>query len=766
MKTYLVRFDGGSRGNPGVSGSGAVLYSPEGRVLSEASVYVGPQSTNNVAEFEGLIVGLRMAIAHRVGSLRAEGDSELIIKQMNGVYRVRKPHLVPLYQKVRNMADRFDFIEFVHIERAKNHVADALANKAMDERRTRLPSIFRGLDAVEAGEEEEEEEEGGRRDFASLYNGGELRYSYGYGDTIDGQTSSLRPLISKKRDLSVMTGGGHSTSFAPAMGETSRVSPSSPDTPMEKRPRSCEAGRAVTVFRRGACCVSGLPMMGVSHDSPASSSSQGEVRSLSPPSGSRQQELYQLTVCSAPPASSSPQSAPSGPPSPGPAQNRHHHGTCISPAVPDALAAGEEEEEEGGEEEDGEGHEQEEEEEEEEEEHGANLHHDCSGGRCGTKTYRFAGKPMRTIEALRSAFPELSISKILELIIGWAQPQIDVCLAAAARERAGIDFESLPSPDVIARKAARGMPPSLSSLPEIAARPSLATTRSPPAPPCIDFESLPQIAPNPAPAPVDFSRLPEIVPLSRLAWDVGTTTFPTRGGAPMMPTSQGCSLAGWERKPSALPPSSPPRMSAQMQEEAGHRGSSPSVVNLLEMSPMAPLTYGRTQDEAGALEPTGKFSEAPFCTCGKPSVKRCVKKEGPNRGRFFYVCADTELRCKFFQWMDDDERGDASPKKQGKGKELVPKGRGNQPSASYTVFGSGVTEKERELFCGTRVNLRPEHGGGVRVSYPYHPDRNEALKKRIDGYKWLPETKEWFCPEYSVPTLRSFLRSVGIPFPW
>jgi probable phosphoglycerate mutase len=124
--------DGGSRGNPGPSGYGAVLEDASGRVLAELSQFLGIQ-TNNYAEYSGLLGVLRWAIEHNVKRLRVISDSELMVKQMQGKYSVKSPVLKPLFDEAKIMARRIPSFEMRHTLRGGNKVADKLANDAMDQ---------------------------------------------------------------------------------------------------------------------------------------------------------------------------------------------------------------------------------------------------------------------------------------------------------------------------------------------------------------------------------------------------------------------------------------------------------------------------------------------------------------------------------------------------------------------------------------------------------------------------------------------------------
>jgi ribonuclease HI len=130
-ETITVNFDGGSRGNPGAAGIGVVLSAQDGTPLVTVGRYIG-RATNNFAEYMALIVGLREAGKLGATKLLVRGDSELIIKQMRGEYRVKNPGLKDMYEQARSIAEQFQEIRFEHNLREHNSLADRLANLAMD----------------------------------------------------------------------------------------------------------------------------------------------------------------------------------------------------------------------------------------------------------------------------------------------------------------------------------------------------------------------------------------------------------------------------------------------------------------------------------------------------------------------------------------------------------------------------------------------------------------------------------------------------------
>lgn len=128
---YTLHTDGGARGNPGPAGAGIVLRDPSGSTVCAGGRYLG-EVTNNVAEYEALIWGLETAASQGVRRLIVNADSELVVKQMKGQYRVKHPGLRPLYEKACSASSKIGHVEFVHVRREQNKDADELANRAMD----------------------------------------------------------------------------------------------------------------------------------------------------------------------------------------------------------------------------------------------------------------------------------------------------------------------------------------------------------------------------------------------------------------------------------------------------------------------------------------------------------------------------------------------------------------------------------------------------------------------------------------------------------
>ena len=129
-ESYVLFFDGCSKGNPGNAGAGAVLYKNEEETWSQ-SLMVGIKQTNNYAEYMGLIIGLEEAVRLRIIKLIVKGDSLLVIKQMKGEYKVKSPNIIELYNRAMTLANQLPKVEFIHVYRKYNKRADALSNEAL-----------------------------------------------------------------------------------------------------------------------------------------------------------------------------------------------------------------------------------------------------------------------------------------------------------------------------------------------------------------------------------------------------------------------------------------------------------------------------------------------------------------------------------------------------------------------------------------------------------------------------------------------------------
>ncbi|MCM3878768.1 MAG: ribonuclease HI family protein [Vicinamibacterales bacterium] len=128
----VAYIDGGARGNPGPAGYGVRIEDEQGGLVEEFHGFLG-SATNNIAEYNGLLAALRYATGHGHRKLHIKSDSELLVKQMRGEYRVKNAGLQPLYQEAKALADGFDRVVYEHVRREQNTHADRLANLAMDE---------------------------------------------------------------------------------------------------------------------------------------------------------------------------------------------------------------------------------------------------------------------------------------------------------------------------------------------------------------------------------------------------------------------------------------------------------------------------------------------------------------------------------------------------------------------------------------------------------------------------------------------------------
>jgi ribonuclease HI len=127
----VVHVDGGARGNPGPAAAAAVVSAPDGTVLDEATEVLG-ETTNNVAEYRGLLLGLQRARALGATEVDVVNDSELVAKQVNGEYKVKHAAMKPLHAAAREALGAFDAWSIRSVPRAQNADADALVNQALD----------------------------------------------------------------------------------------------------------------------------------------------------------------------------------------------------------------------------------------------------------------------------------------------------------------------------------------------------------------------------------------------------------------------------------------------------------------------------------------------------------------------------------------------------------------------------------------------------------------------------------------------------------
>lgn len=130
-KVVVIFTDGGSRGNPGPAGTGVVIKDQDGAILYAVGEYIG-ETTNNVAEYKALIRALEQAVKLGATELQINMDSELIVKQMLGQYKIKEPGLQVLAAEVIKLKNNFANVSFKHIKREYNQEADKLVNQALD----------------------------------------------------------------------------------------------------------------------------------------------------------------------------------------------------------------------------------------------------------------------------------------------------------------------------------------------------------------------------------------------------------------------------------------------------------------------------------------------------------------------------------------------------------------------------------------------------------------------------------------------------------
>lgn len=130
MKYHLF-IDGASRGNPGKSGSGFLILDDKGQDVDKGGSYLGVQ-TNNFAEYSALVEGLKACLPHGIKHLEIRSDSELLVRQVNGEYRVKSTNIAPLFRIAKSLLSQFVSVNIKHIPRSQNDKADRLANLSID----------------------------------------------------------------------------------------------------------------------------------------------------------------------------------------------------------------------------------------------------------------------------------------------------------------------------------------------------------------------------------------------------------------------------------------------------------------------------------------------------------------------------------------------------------------------------------------------------------------------------------------------------------
>lgn len=168
---YLIAHsDGGARGNPGPSGYGVVIKDEAGRKIAALSEYLGHQ-TNNFAEYQGLIAALEYALRHGPKALKVISDSELLVRQIKGIYKVKNPTLQDLHARAKELIAQLDWFSIGHALREHNQEADRLANAAMDKGMGRRENSQIGKSATF--------ESGDRQEFEGVVRGGKIELAGG-----------------------------------------------------------------------------------------------------------------------------------------------------------------------------------------------------------------------------------------------------------------------------------------------------------------------------------------------------------------------------------------------------------------------------------------------------------------------------------------------------------------------------------------------------------------------------------------------------------
>ena len=129
---WVLMVDGAARGNPGEAGCGAAICDADGAVVEKLSRYLG-RATNNVAEYEALLMGLEALVKSGKKQIRVQSDSQLLVRQLNGEYRVKDEKLKSLFQRATTLLRQFESYRILHVPREENKLADRLANKAIDD---------------------------------------------------------------------------------------------------------------------------------------------------------------------------------------------------------------------------------------------------------------------------------------------------------------------------------------------------------------------------------------------------------------------------------------------------------------------------------------------------------------------------------------------------------------------------------------------------------------------------------------------------------
>lgn len=131
LDELIIHTDGASRGNPGKAGIGVAIFDEKYQLVEEACRFIG-ESTNNVAEYQAMILAAQKAIAYHAKKVNFKTDSELLVRQLNGVYRVKSPNILSLYNELTKLLNKIPAWKIHHVRREENVIADALANRGID----------------------------------------------------------------------------------------------------------------------------------------------------------------------------------------------------------------------------------------------------------------------------------------------------------------------------------------------------------------------------------------------------------------------------------------------------------------------------------------------------------------------------------------------------------------------------------------------------------------------------------------------------------
>jgi ribonuclease HI len=170
---FTAHIDGAARGNPGPAAYGVAILKPDGQPLERLKKYIG-RATNNVAEYYALIAALDYAAAHGIHKLCVRSDSELLVRQMQGRYKVKSADLRPLHERARKLAAALAYFHIEHVPREHNREADGLANEALDGPRAPRPESFSGNLLTEGRLRKERQYSRGSRRIRARYRAGAL----------------------------------------------------------------------------------------------------------------------------------------------------------------------------------------------------------------------------------------------------------------------------------------------------------------------------------------------------------------------------------------------------------------------------------------------------------------------------------------------------------------------------------------------------------------------------------------------------------------